>query len=72
MTTSYKNPPALDEDKSYETWKSEIDIWRLMTDVEKRAAGVSSGIIAQRTGSTACARNRGCGFKQGRWGGYIT
>ena len=35
MTTSYKNPPALDEDKSYETWKSEIDIWRLMTDVEK-------------------------------------
>ena len=35
MTTSYKIPPALDEEILYETWKSEIDIWRLMTDVEK-------------------------------------
>ena len=35
-TGSYKNPPALGHDTVYETRKKEIEVWQLMTDVDKR------------------------------------
>ena len=33
---SYKNPPALKEDTVYETWKNEVEVWRLMTDLDEK------------------------------------
>ncbi|ESP02026.1 hypothetical protein LOTGIDRAFT_157157 [Lottia gigantea] len=43
MATSYKNPPKFGEDISYETWKNELEVWRLMTDVnvKKQALAVT-------------------------------
>ena len=35
MATGYKNPPVFDGD-NYETWKNEIEIWRLVTDLDKK------------------------------------
>ena len=29
-------PPAFDEKKSYESWKNEVGIWRLVTDLDKK------------------------------------
>lgn len=31
-----KVPPAFDERKSYESWKNEVEIWRLVTDLDKK------------------------------------
>ena len=47
--TSYKNPPALDTDKPYETWKSEIEIWKLVTEIkkEKQALAIVSSLSGQ-------------------------
>ena len=33
---NYKVPPAFDEKKSYESWKNEVEIWRLVTDLDKK------------------------------------
>ncbi|XP_034552315.1 uncharacterized protein LOC117821880 isoform X2 [Notolabrus celidotus] len=33
---NYKVPPPFDEKKSYESWKNEVEIWRLVTDLEKK------------------------------------
>ncbi|KAK7907197.1 hypothetical protein WMY93_015809 [Mugilogobius chulae] len=33
---NYKIPPPFDEKTSYETWKNEIEIWRLVTDLDKK------------------------------------
>ena len=30
----YRNPPQLDEKGEYETWKSEIALWQLVTDLK--------------------------------------
>ena len=35
MATGYKNPPAFDG-TNYEAWKNEIEIWRLVTDLDKK------------------------------------
>ena len=35
-SNSYKNPPKFDESTSYETWKNELDIWKLMTELPKK------------------------------------
>ena len=35
MASGYKNPPKFDED-GYESWKNELDMWQLVTDLEKR------------------------------------
>ena len=34
--SNYKVPPAFDEKKSYESWKNEVEIWRLVTDLDKK------------------------------------
>ena len=36
MASNYKIPPALGPDTLYESWKSEIEVWRLVTDLEKK------------------------------------
>ena len=42
MTSSYKAPPLLNEDTSYERWKKELTLWEICTEVPvaKRAAVV--------------------------------
>ena len=39
----YKNPPILDVDGDYESWKNEIEVWRLVTelDAKKQALAVT-------------------------------
>ncbi len=32
----YKVPPSFDEKKSYESWKNEVEIWRLVTALDKK------------------------------------
>ena len=34
--SGYKNPPELSEAKSYEQWSKELNIWRMITDVDKK------------------------------------
>ena len=34
--SGYKNPPVLSETKSYEQWSKELNIWRMITDVDKK------------------------------------
>ncbi|VDI06062.1 Hypothetical predicted protein [Mytilus galloprovincialis] len=44
MATSFKNPPTFDpRSMTYETWKNEISVWQLVTDlkVDKQALAVS-------------------------------
>ena len=36
MAKNYKNPPVLGNDTLYETWKNEIEIWKWVTDLEKK------------------------------------
>ena len=31
----YKNPPVFSENKDYESWKTELNMWMLVTDLEK-------------------------------------
>lgn len=42
MASGYKNPPKFDED-TYDNWKNELEIWRLVTDLapEKQALAVT-------------------------------
>lgn len=35
MAQNYKIPPKLGENISYETWKNEIEMWRLVTDLKE-------------------------------------
>ncbi|XP_062409954.1 uncharacterized protein LOC134100639 [Sardina pilchardus] len=32
---NYKVPPLFDEKKSYESWKNEVEIWKLVTELDK-------------------------------------
>ena len=52
-SNSYKNPPKFDESTSYETWKNEIEIWKLMTELPKKkqalAVSLSLGGTARQT-----------------------
>ena len=34
--SGYKNPPELSETKSYEQWSKELNIWQMITDVDKK------------------------------------
>ena len=47
--SSYKNPPSLTAEKSYQQWKNEAKMWQLVTDLDKnqrlyRACNRSPGI----------------------------
>ena len=49
MAQSYKNPPSLEPETVYETWKNELAIWKLVTDVkpEKQALAVTLSLSGQ-------------------------
>jgi hypothetical protein len=36
MATTYKNPPKFNDDTVYERWKNEIEVWKLMTDLDPK------------------------------------
>ena len=40
MTTSFRvAPPSWDDDKSFDVWKSELDLWKMVTDLTKQKQG---------------------------------
>ena len=43
MATSqnYKLPPGFDEGKSYENWKNEVEMWKRVTDLDKKKQAVA-------------------------------
>ena len=43
MASTYKNPPKFDTDMPYERWKNELEVWQLVTelDKDKRALAVT-------------------------------
>ena len=49
MATNFKIPPSLGPETSYETWKNELEVWKLVTDVkpEKQALAVTLSLTAQ-------------------------
>ena len=49
MAQSYKIPPTLGPDTNYETWKNELEVWKLVTDVkpEKQALAVTLSLTGQ-------------------------
>ena len=34
--SGYKNPPVLSETKSYQQWSKQLNIWHMITDVDKK------------------------------------
>ena len=34
--SGYKNPPVLKETKSYQQWSKQLNIWQMLTDVDKK------------------------------------
>ena len=49
MVQSYNTPPSLGPDTIYETWKNELEIWKLVTNVkpEKQALAVTLSLTGQ-------------------------
>ena len=44
---NYKNPPSLEKEKSYEQWKTEVHLWELVTDLEKKKRGIALALSLQ-------------------------
>ncbi|CAC5404047.1 unnamed protein product [Mytilus coruscus] len=44
---SYKNPPGLTKDKSYQQWKNEVKMWQLVTDLDKKKTGLALALLLQ-------------------------
>ena len=42
--SSYKVPPKLGEDTPYETWKNEVNMWQLITDLDKNKQALAIGL----------------------------
>lgn len=36
MASNYKNPPKFEENMTYEKWKNELEVWQLVTDLDKK------------------------------------
>ena len=34
--SGYKNPPVLSETKSYQQWSKQLNIWQMITDIDKK------------------------------------
>ncbi|CAC5379710.1 unnamed protein product [Mytilus coruscus] len=45
--SSYKNPPGLTKDKSYQQWKNEVKMWQLVTDLDKKKRGLALALSIQ-------------------------
>ena len=53
MAAGYKNPLKFEED-CYETWKKELKIWQLVTDVEKKKQALAVTVsLARKARKTA-------------------
>lgn len=63
-TGNYKVPPAFDEKNSYESWKNEVEIWRLVSDMEKKKQFLCSRLIANGKSVGQHAGNNHRGFEQ--------
>ena len=44
---SYKNPPTLEKNKTYEQWKNEIALWELVTDLDVKKRGLALALSLQ-------------------------
>lgn len=46
MAANYKIPPKFDEARSYESWKNEVNVWKRVTELEKKkqALAVALGL----------------------------
>ena len=56
--SGYKNPPVLSETKSYQQWSKQLNIWQMITDVDKKKiALVVSHIESFREGKGDCIGN---------------
>ena len=49
MAQSYNTPLSLGLDTIYETWKNELEVWKLVTDVqpEKQALAITLSLTGQ-------------------------
>ena len=49
MTQNFKIPPSLGPETVYETWKNELEVWKLVTEVkkEKQALAVTLSLTGQ-------------------------
>ena len=45
---NYKVPPAFDEKKSYKSSKNEVEIWRLVTDLDKKKQALAVALLLTR------------------------
>ena len=55
MAAGYKNPPKFEED-CYQRWKNELEIWQLVTDLEKKKQALA--VMLSLTGrAREAARN---------------
>ena len=54
MVQSYNTTPSLGPDTIYETWKNELEIWKLVTNVkpEKQALSVTLSLTGQAKAKT--------------------
>ncbi|VDI81921.1 Hypothetical predicted protein [Mytilus galloprovincialis] len=44
---SYKNPPSLTKEKSYQQWKNEVKMWQLVTELDKKKRGLALALSLQ-------------------------
>ena len=44
IAKSHKNPPAMGVEKDYQTWRNEIEMWQLGTDLEKKKQAVALSV----------------------------
>ena len=40
MSSKKKNPPRFNQDISYKSWKNKIEMWQLVTSIEKKEQGI--------------------------------
>ena len=40
MSSKKKTPPRFNQDISYKSWKNKIEMWQLVTSIEKKEQGI--------------------------------
>ena len=44
-SNNYRLPPGFDEGKSYENWKNEVEMWRRVTDLDKKKQALAVALL---------------------------